>query len=131
MVMKSGGSYTSTDYGYDLAVIDNYLCNDTQVVQNGGFVSGNTIWVQSSGLYDIIGQDCPRNGSWSAWFGGYDNADDRLYQTINIPAGISSARLVIYLHIETSDSLSAPYDYFHVELQDASGGTLESFFQAG
>jgi C1A family cysteine protease/predicted secreted protein len=130
IVMQSGGGYTSMDYGYNLSVIDNNLCNDTQVVQNGGFESGNTIWVQSSGPYDIIGQDYPRNGSWSAWFGGYNNADDRLYQTINIPAGISSARMVIYLHIYTTDSSTTPYDYFHAELQDASGGPLESFFQA-
>jgi len=130
VIMKSGSSGNRTGYEYDLAVVDNIACNDTQIVQNGGFESGNTIWVQSNGQYDIIGQDYPRSGSWGTWFGGYDNADDRLYQTINIPAGISSARLVIYLYVWTSDSLLAPYDYFHVELQDASGGTLESFFQA-
>jgi len=137
-----------TGYGYDLTVTSNSskaeiflplimkasTCRDTQVVQNGGFESGNTIWVQSSGLYDIIGPSAqgyyPHSGSWSAWFGGYDDADDRLYQTINIPAGISSARLVFYLYVESEDDPDTPYDYFHVELQNASGGTLESFLWA-
>jgi C1A family cysteine protease/predicted secreted protein len=130
VIMKSGSSSIRTGYEYDLAVVDSITCNDTQVVQNGGFESGDTIWVQSSGPYDIIRQDYPRSGSWSAWFGGYNNADDRLYQTINIPASFSSAQLVFYLHVETLDSPFVPYDYFHMELQDASGGTLESFLWA-
>jgi hypothetical protein len=105
-------------------------CSDTQVIQNGGFESGNTIWVQQSGSYTIIGQQYPYSGSWNAWFGGYDYASDKLYQTINIPSDISSARLTLYLYVYTSDSLSTPYDYFHVELQDSSGNTLQSFLEA-
>ncbi len=139
-----------TGYGYNLAVTSNSsgkiaeiflplimkgsTCRDTQVVQNNGFESGRTIWVQSSGPYDIIGPSSqgyyPHSGSWSAWFGGYNNADDRLYQTINIPAGISSARLIFYLYVESEDDPDTPYDYFHAELQNASGGTLESFLWA-
>ena len=135
-----------TGYGYDLAIVSDSsskiaevflpliiksgACNDTQVVQNSGFESGDTIWVQSSGTYVIIGPYYPYSGSWSAWFGGYDDADDRLYQTISIPAGISSARLVTYLYVYTTDSTSTPYDYFHMELQNTSGGTLESFLWA-
>jgi hypothetical protein len=130
VIMKSSSSGNCTDYEYDLDIVDSSGCNDTQVVQNGGFESGNTIWVQSSGLYDIIGQYYPRSGSWSAWFGGYDSADDQLYQTLSIPTGISSARLVFYLYVYTTDSTSTPYDDFHVELQDASGGTLEDFLWA-
>lgn len=150
-VRNSSAQGGCTGYGYDLAVVSDSsgkvtevflpiimkptsACNDTQVVQNGGFESGNMIWVQSSGPYSIIGPTeqgyYPRSGLWSAWFGGYDDADDRLYQTINIPAGTSSARLVFYLYIYTTDSTSTPYDYFHVELQNASGGTLESFLEA-
>jgi C1A family cysteine protease/predicted secreted protein len=150
-VRNSTAQGDCTGYGYDLVVVsDRYgksteiflpiivqsssACSDTQVVQNGGFESGDTIWVQSSGPYYIVGPIeqgyVPHSGLWSAWFGGYNYADDRLYQTINIPAGTSSARLVLYLYIETSDSTSTPYDYFHVELQNASGETLQSFLWA-
>jgi hypothetical protein len=148
-VRNSSGAGGCTGYGYDLAVVGDSsdkstevflplimkggACSDTQVVQNGGFESGRTIWVQSSGTYYIIGTGggyYPYNGSWSAWFGGYNNANDSLYQAINIPAGISSARLVIYLYVDTEEYAYDPYDYFHVELQNASGGTLESFLWA-
>jgi len=112
------------------AVLKNYGGSDTQVIQNGGFESGNTVWVQQSGSYTIIGQQYPRSGSWNAWFGGYNNANDRLYQTIDIPSGISSAKLTIYLYVYTTDSLSTPRDYFHVELQDSSGSSLDSFLWA-
>jgi C1A family cysteine protease len=150
-VRNSSAQGGCTGYGYDLAVVsessskttDVFLpiimklgraCEDTQVVQNGGFESGDTIWVQSSGPYYIIGPIeqgyYPRSGFWSAWFGGYDDADDRLYQTINIPSGTSSAQLVIYLYVESEDDPDVPYDYFHVELQNTSGGTLQSFLWA-
>ena len=134
VIMKSGSSGNCPDHEYDLAIVDSSGCSDTQVVQNGGFESGNTIWVQSSGMYYIIGPSWqgyyPRNGSWSAWFGGYHGADDQLYQTINVPTNISSARLVLYLYIESEDDPDIPYDDFHVELQNASGGTLEDFLWA-
>jgi hypothetical protein len=144
----SSGVGGCTGYNYDLSVVDNSTaidweiilpfivkgaCSDTQVVQNGGFESGRTIWVQSSSTYYIIGNGLyyrTYNGYWSAWFGGYDYADDRLYQTISIPPAISSARLVIYLYVYTTDSISYRYDYFHAELQNSSGGTLESFLWA-
>ena len=138
VIMKSGSSGNCSDHEYNLAIVDSSGCNDTQVVQDGGFESGNPnpVWVQSSGDYAIIGPNWePYNyrtytGSWSAWFGWYPNADDRLYQTINIPASISSARLVLYLYVESEDDPDIPYDYFHVELQNASGGTLEDFLWA-
>jgi hypothetical protein len=150
-VRNSSGEGDCTGYGYDLVIVSDSgskttevflpiimkptsVCNDTQVVQNGGFESGDTIWVQSSGPYYIIGPIeqgyYPYSGFWSAWFGGYDDADDGLYQTINIPAGTSSAQLVFYLYVETSDSIFTPYDYFYMELQNASGGTLERFLVA-
>jgi C1A family cysteine protease/predicted secreted protein len=134
VIMKSGSSVNCSDHEYDLAIVDSSGCSDTQVVQNGGFESGNTIWVQSSGMYYIIGPSWqgyyPRNSSWSAWFGGYHGADDQLYQTINVPANISSARLVFYLYVSSEGYDPIPYDNFHVELRDNLGGTLESFLPA-
>ena len=98
-------------------------------MQNGGFESGQVIWIQSNSY--IIDQYYHHSGSWSAWFGGYSYADDRLYQTINIPTGVRSARLTLYLHVYTEeDPNDDPYDYFHVELQNTSGQTLETFLWA-
>jgi hypothetical protein len=109
-------------------------CNTTRLVQNGGFESGEANWVQPSGYYSIVGSSddgyLVHSGLWGTWFGGGNNFDDRLYQAINVPAGASSARLAIYLFIASDDYPSDRYDYFHVELQNSSGGTLESFLWA-
>jgi hypothetical protein len=101
-----------------------------QLIGNGGFEDGDIIWVQQSGSFPIIGQDFPRTGGWSAWLAGYNGANDRLYQSIQIPDGVCSAKLTLYLHVNTTDSLSDPHDYFHVELQNSSGSTLEEFMWA-
>lgn len=102
-----------------------------ELLQNRGFESGATIWGQySSGGYQCIVKDkIVRTGSWSAWLGGYKNADDQVYQTFTVPAWARSARLQFYLYVESED-VDWPYDFFYGKLQTASGSTLQSFFQA-
>jgi hypothetical protein len=99
-----------------------------EMVLNGGFESGRTIWQESSsGGYNLIYEgENPRSGSWSAWLGGYDDADDRLYQAIDVPSWARSARLSFYLYVR-SDDLDWPLDFFHGELQTGSGATLQTF----
>ncbi len=101
-----------------------------QMISNGGFETENIVWVQQSGSFPIIGQQYPHSGDWNAWFGGYDLANDRLYQSISIPDWACSTELTLYLYVHTSDSLSIAHDHFHVELQDSSGTTLEEFMWA-
>ncbi len=148
-VRNSSASGGCSGYGYNLTatsssdssrtavhlplVVKTGGCSAVQTVQNGGFEGGKTVWVQQSGTYDIIGPSSagynPYNGTWAAWFGGYDNADDRLYQTITFPAA-PAARLTLYLYVYTTDNTSYPYDYFHIEMQNSSGQTLETFLWA-
>jgi C1A family cysteine protease/predicted secreted protein len=114
---ECGGSSTL----YLPAITD---CHEGAMVQNGGFEEGGSYWAQE-GSY-IIRQDSKiYSGGWSAWLGGYSNAYDRLYQTIHVPDGMASARLVIYMYV----SGYLPGD-FHVELQNTSGQTLDSFLWA-
>jgi len=107
-----------------------YVCtgSGTQLLQNTGFESGNVIWVQTSGTYIIIssaGQPT-WTGAWSAWFTGYNYADDRLYQAFYVPGGYGSAQLEFWVGVASDDHPSVPYDYFYVELQDSSGNTIGS-----
>ncbi len=60
----------------------------------------------SSGGYSIITQQHPRDGTWSAWLGGYDNAADVLYQTIKIPAGRTALQVSFYVHVYSKDGLN-------------------------
>lgn len=65
-----------------------------RLLVNCGFESGNIAWVQQSGVYPIIanGPQPSHSGDWSTWFAGYPLADDRLYQSIQIPEGACPAR---------------------------------------
>lgn len=98
-------------------------CQDAQVMQNGGFESGTANWIQTNGAYPIItySPGGARTGSWVAYFCGYNHAADSLAQVVTMPSGMSSARLQFYLGIQTSDSLSSPYDYFWLTIEDSSG----------
>lgn len=102
-----------------------------EMVLNGGFEDGQTIWGGSSseGYSLIYENERPHWGNWSAWLGGYENADDRIYQNVSIPSWAQSARLQFYLYVQ-SDETDSPYDFFHGELQTASGSTLQSFGEA-
>lgn len=108
----------------------NANCQETQLVQNTGFESGQAPWVEVVANYSIVGQYWTHSGLWSAWLGGYENADDRLYQSLTMPSGVTSAQLKLYLYVYSEDIPTYPYDYFHVELQDASGATLDDFLWA-
>ena len=77
----------------------------------------------------ITRDELPRSGSWSAWLGGYDDADDQLYQTITVPSWARSARLQFYLYVR-SDDQNWPYDFFRAEFQTASGSTLQQLSSA-
>ncbi len=128
------GTCVSSGYKIYLPAIrkdkDNTYCEDTQVIQNGDFESGDVVWTQSSGQYFVIGQYYSYSGDWSAWLGGYDNADDRLYQSFSTHPGSRSARLIFHLCLYSTDIQTSPYDYFHTELQNSSGATLEDFLWA-
>ncbi len=100
-------------------------CSPSGILNNGNFESGSAYWVQSSsGGYPIVTQQYPRDGSWSAWLGGYSYANDILYQTINIPAGRTALQVTYYLYISSQDSTTTPYDFLYTSLQPVSGVTL-------
>jgi hypothetical protein len=48
--------------------------------------------------------------SYVAFFGGYSNAMDRLYQTVTVPAGARSVRLSFYYMVLTAETTPVAYD---------------------
>lgn len=110
-----------------------YVCtgSGTQLLQNTGFESGPVNWVQSRS--GIIQNAWTFNAStWNAWFGQfYNNADDRLYQSVHVPGGgIGSAQLIFDLLVGTDETVAYPYDRFYVELQDNTGTPFSSVWVA-
>ncbi len=92
----------------------------TEKVVNGGFENGTSPWVQSSANgYQLIDTTRPHTGSYSAWLGGYNNANDTIYQTITVP---TNGTLTYWWYMTTQET-SHPWDYLRVQLY-TTGGTL-------
>lgn len=90
-------------------------------IVNGGFENGTSPWVQySSGGYQLIDTTRPRTGSYGVYAGGYNSANEYIYQTVTIPA---SKNLVYYWYMTSSESTTTAYDYMYVRLY-TTGGSL-------
>ena len=70
----------------------------------------------------------PHSGQWSAWLCGYGSTHtDTLKQVVTIPAGLSSATLAFWLHVDTEEtSTTTAHDRLRVQLLDASGHVLKT-----
>ncbi|NRD76830.1 peptidase S53 [Bacillus sp. BRMEA1] len=98
----------------------------TQLIQNGGFESGQSPWVESStGGYQIIDSSLPHSGSYSAYLNGYNNSTDIIYQTVTIPSTATSATLTFWTYVSTTE-ISHPYDYLYAQVRNSSGSALST-----
>ncbi len=91
-------------------------CNE--YLGNGGFDEEEIApWV-ALGQTEVSGDD-----DWYVWLGGYDEADDILYQTVAIPSATSAATLS-YSWAMTTDEEEHSYDFLKVTVRDATNGTV-------
>lgn len=97
-------------------------CSDTLI--NGGFEAGQSGWTQSSaGGFDLISDFNPRSGVWGAYLAGYDDADDRLSQTLDLPSGTITATLRLWWMLETEEA-GLGNDHLDLALLRPNGTTL-------
>jgi hypothetical protein len=69
----------------------------SNLVVNGGFEAGQAPWQESSsGGYQMIDYSNPHSGSYSAWLCGYTACNDRLSQTVGLPAISAQLSLQFY-----------------------------------
>lgn len=95
-----------------------------QLIQNGGFESGSSPWVESSsGGYEIVDNSNPHSGAYEAYLCGYNSCADTIYQTVSIPSNVSSATLTYYWYMSTQET-SHSWDYLYVRVRNTSGSTL-------
>jgi hypothetical protein len=88
-------------------------------IENGDFEAGGTSWeVQHSTIFDV--DIAPHSGTKAAYLGGYDNAQDGLYQQVVIPADTVTATLSYWWYLFTVEP-DHPHDYLYVEVYDTSG----------
>jgi len=99
-------------------------------IVNGGFENGPGIgvlpWVTSTlSADDMVASITPHSGTYHIWLGGYNNAIDTLYQTISIPASISSASLTYWWRMGSSEGTSTAYDILTVTVRSSGGALLQ------
>ena len=89
---------------------------------NGGFESGTTGWSQSDpAIISTSGR--VRSGSWSAWLGSYDGANEVVAQTVTVPS--SGATLRWSWQLSTSEPTGTrAYDLLHARVHSTSGTLL-------
>ncbi|HEY3365894.1 MAG TPA: S8 family serine peptidase [Symbiobacteriaceae bacterium] len=91
-------------------------------LQNGGFESGTSPWVQtSSGGYQLITTTRPHAGLYSAYLGDYNSGTDTISQTVTIP---TNGTLTYYWYQTSQEGTTTAYDYFRVKLYNTSGGLV-------
>jgi hypothetical protein len=100
------------------------------VLKNPGFESGRLYWTQhSSGGYNVI-TTFPYFGFCSTdgfvWFGDYDNAEEDIYQNVNIPSNAAEVYLRFAYAIFTEEWEGTPYDTMKIEVWNSGGTTLLS-----
>ncbi len=99
-------------------------CRVANLLQDGSFEAGSPYWSQLAGQYPIIQTfSNPLDGTKVAWFGGYNNANDRLAQTFTVPSGCTTLKIVVHLNLYTAETLNQPYDRLYASLQPVNGVT--------
>lgn len=100
-----------------------------ELIQDGGFEDLN--WNYWTRIGDPTHSPLRYSGSLSAWLGGYNDADDTLYQTIDVPDlgpegdPVVSVWLSYYWYMDTDeDAIGQEYDHFYTRIRDTDGGTL-------
>ena len=99
----------------------------TQLIQNGGFESGNlTSWNATGAYLPFVTTGHAHSGKYSAELGASvapePVSDSALYQTITIPSTTTSATLDYYYSARSSDVITN--DWLEAQIQDTSGNKL-------
>ncbi len=125
---------TLTVQGKTLTITQSGALTESNLLQNPGFEDGtlNVAWTETS-YYQIINRapcfsmgaaECAHGGEWIAWLGGYNSAEDVLYQAVTIPSSAISATLQFWYAIDTWDYLDYPYDTLSVLVYNGQWHTV-------
>jgi subtilase family serine protease len=99
---------------------------NSSLLSNGGFEGGSLSWMQASnGGYQLVNSLHPHTGSQSADLCGYSSCNDTLYQTVTLPATLTSATLSYWTYIDTQDAGSTTCsDTLSASIRTATGSTI-------
>lgn len=96
----------------------------TELLANGSFEAGPSGWTQSSAAgFALVGQDNPHAGSFGAFLGGVDAADDELGQDLQLPSGPVTLSLAARWSLSTEESAGV-FDTMAFTLVRPDGSTI-------
>ena len=123
-VLSYSGASTTVPY----ALTQTYSTGSIggELITNGGFESGNTVWTASTAVIDNTTTQAAHAGSWKAWLNDYGSAHtDTLLQTVTLPAAAPSATLTFWLKVVSSEtSTTAANDTLKVQVRGTTGAVL-------
>ncbi|RMH39366.1 MAG: hypothetical protein D6689_16745, partial [Deltaproteobacteria bacterium] len=99
-----------------------------QLLANPGFDSGRVAWVELGGtpITEAASMPiAPHAGGWAAWLAGYNGANERLVQAVDVPADAAALRLRGFRCYVTADTDGAG-DAIEIRLLSAGGAPLET-----
>ena len=101
-----------------------YATTDTDnALSNPGFESTSGGWTATEAVL-TLNPFAAHSGSGYAWLGGYNSANDSLYQSVSIPSGATGSYLQFWYAISTEEILAmSAYDKLTVEVYNAAGST--------
>ena len=95
----------------------------TELLQDGGFEAGGQGWLQQSVQgYDLISDFNPHTGRLGAYLAGVNEADDRLSQQVDLPAG-ATVILQAWWFLATAETAGS-FDTMTVSLLRPNGELL-------
>lgn len=100
--------------------------NAANIIENPGFESGASAWIESSDIIQSTGSILPHGGTHLAKLNGFGYVNTgTLYQTVIIPAASTYANLSFWLYIETVETTTKTvYDKLLFQVQNSSGTVL-------
>ncbi|MFE9772724.1 M28 family peptidase [Streptomyces sp. NPDC005931] len=102
-------------------------CDTRDVMVNGGFENGTSPWTGDTGSIGAQAGQSAHTGTRFAWLGGYGSTrTETINQTVTVPSGCARVTLGYWLHIDTAESGSTPYDTFKVKVDGSTLTTLSN-----
>jgi hypothetical protein len=137
----ANGSHTIVSKAFDAAgnvgtsatitvTVSNGTPTTTELMVNGGFENGTNTspWTLTAGVINNSASEPPHSGSWDAWLDGNGKSTtDTAMQQVTIPAGVTSATLSFWLHVDTAEtSTTSAFDKLTVQVRDSTGKVLST-----
>lgn len=110
---------------FTLAAPTHAFVPNEELLVNGDFEQYHAGWTETGTVLIRPTNLLPRppySGNYASWLGGYNYADDEMFQNVNIPANINFGKLRLWYWSFTPET-AYNVDYFTLQLVDPVSGS--------